>query len=1244
MKLLARTLFLCFALLAGPTKAATDSLTASGSWVAPAGVTSVTIEAWGGGGAGGGNPTNTDGGGGGGGAAYSRITAVVVPGNTYTVTVGAGGAGGAGVGSDGGDSWLSTDASVLNSLVLAKGGRGGAPPIGGLGGVAGAGGAAASGIGTLKFSGGAGGTGRNSTTGRGAPGGSSAGTAANGTSGPAIWTTATAAAAPAGGGIGGNGGNANSQNGFAPATGNGGGGGGGAERNTAGGNGAGGLVIITYSVPAVISIDIADANPTAAASVSWTVTFDTNVAGLSGSNFSLANTGLGGPPAIISVTGGPSVWTVTASTGTGTGTLGLNMNNTTGVSPAITGLPFTGQAYSVRPPTPVTYYLDTTSGVNIGSDGITNVSGVNMNIPPVITALLSLANTCNGNTARSRNHPAGLYTHSRWYFNADYAIATDIGANPSGSAFLRGQNPTDTVIVSLYDYDPVSGSKALIGSSPAITLTGGGTTTAYAYTISSVIYTVPAGHRLMLEYNFNQPATNDNARVYCSTANSFIAVTETPSAVVSAPNHYELALPSGSVACLPSTVRVTACADASNPCTNPFTAASGKTALLSTSAGTLGATTVMFDAAGVASTTLSYPSAPDGTLALVTLSGEQIAAGNPRLWCPNGSACVVANSGSTTFNTAGFIFAAAAGGGVTTIPAQSAGISSAALYLRAVKTNTATQACEAALVGANAVNFAYECNNPASCYAANLMSVNGGGATTIARNNNGSVVSYLPVNMTFDAGGNAPFTFSYSDAGQVKLWATKAAGGTLLSTLSGTSNAFVVKPHHFSITNIACTVVGAGTCAPANVTGNNPAASSAAGAAFIQAGRSFKATVTAMSSAATPTPSFGKEAPAEGAELVSYNHLPGPGGASAITRVLGGFNLGASTLSDLAWNEVGVLQLRATLSNASGYLGSDVVNGKNSVVSAADPYVGRFIPDRFDTVVTAQGGGFAYSGNPAGPVPGQPFSVAVTAKNALASPTSNYNNAGGYARNINLSAPVGGGSGQLYVDALAGGAGAVPASKFLNLNPGEGKVNFSDATGKISFVFNALPQAVLAVQIHAEDADSVSSAGTNGTISIRHGRLRLFNAYGSDKADLSLPLRAEYWTGNSWTPNGDDSVTAVPATAMALSGYTGTLSAANLGASHITGTTLVAGQGSIVLTKPVPVATGSVDVAINLGTGASDQSCLSVHPATAGAAIPWLRSIYGSCTVTYDRDPSARGSFGVYAPETRKTIHVRELY
>lgn len=339
----------------GVAQAATDIYTVSTTWTAPAGVTSVDVEVWGGGGAGGGQNSTSDGGGGGGGGAYSKVIGVAVtPGNTYTVTVGAGGAGvSGGTGGSGGDSYF-----INVTTVLAKGGTGGArstgtPPAGG------AGGAAAAGVGTTTFSGGDGGRGRNNNTGQGGPGGSSAGTAAIGTSGPDPWSTVTAAAAPAGGGIGGNGGNSGN-NGSAPASGNGGGGGGSGDGTKTGGNGAGGKVILTYiPPPTVTSINTASTNPTApATAVAWTVVFSTSVTGVDMTDFVLVQAGGVTGASITSVTGSGTTWTVNANTGSGTGTLGLNLVDDDsivggGLKLGGTGAgngDFTGQVYTVPAP------------------------------------------------------------------------------------------------------------------------------------------------------------------------------------------------------------------------------------------------------------------------------------------------------------------------------------------------------------------------------------------------------------------------------------------------------------------------------------------------------------------------------------------------------------------------------------------------------------------------------------------------------------------------------------------------------------------------------------------------------------------------------------------------------------------------------------------------------------------------------------------------------------------------------
>ncbi len=101
----------------------TQTFTGSGTFVVPAGVTTVQVEAWGGGGAGGGtNASANRGGGGGAGGSYTNNTSVAVtPGASITVTVGAGGLGASNA--NGGAGGTSTFAS--GTPVTAVGGAGG---------------------------------------------------------------------------------------------------------------------------------------------------------------------------------------------------------------------------------------------------------------------------------------------------------------------------------------------------------------------------------------------------------------------------------------------------------------------------------------------------------------------------------------------------------------------------------------------------------------------------------------------------------------------------------------------------------------------------------------------------------------------------------------------------------------------------------------------------------------------------------------------------------------------------------------------------------------------------------------------------------------------------------------------------------------------------------------------------------------------------------------------------------------
>ena len=165
-------------------------------------------------------------------------------------------------------------------------------------------------------------------------------------------------------------------------------------------------------------------------------------------------------------------------------------------------------------------------------------------------------------------------------------------------------------------------------------------------------------------------------------------------------------------------------------------------------------------------------------------------------------------------------------------------------------------------------------------------------------------------------------------------------------------------------------------------------------------------------------------------------------------------------------------------------------------------------------------------------------------------------------------------------------------------------------------------------------------------MSLRSGRLRLFNAFGSEKAALSVPLQAHYWTGKAWVINSADSCTQITTGSVVRAQYLDHKGAPTTAwsSSPAGPVTLNAGQNSLIMSAPTGGATGTVELAINLGSTATDQSCLSQHPASTGLNRPWLRSINGSCATTHDRDPSARATFGIFKPETHRAVHVREIY
>lgn len=310
----------------------TQTFSTSGtfSWTCPAGVTSIIVECWGAGGGGGGSDgnNNTKGGGGGGGAYAKNASVTVMPGTTYTITIGGGGT--AGTTGNGGDGGAST-ATFGATTVTANGGiHGNGGILGSLLGAGGAGGAA------VNWPGGNGAT---ATSSGGGGGGGAAGTSAAGNNGTV--TTGGAAKTTPPGGAGGNGtgcgGGANTQG--CPGADYGGGGGGTTVKGGAGGAGAGGEIILTWTCPAYAFTSAASATSICANGGTSTVTLlSTSLpSGTYTVTYNTTNPTTTGNTTMTFTAGSPGTGTFTTISLNGSATSLITITNLTsgGTSPGI---------------------------------------------------------------------------------------------------------------------------------------------------------------------------------------------------------------------------------------------------------------------------------------------------------------------------------------------------------------------------------------------------------------------------------------------------------------------------------------------------------------------------------------------------------------------------------------------------------------------------------------------------------------------------------------------------------------------------------------------------------------------------------------------------------------------------------------------------------------------------------------------------------------------------------------------
>lgn len=338
----------------------------------------------------------------------------------------------------------------------------------------------------------------------------------------------------------------------------------------------------------------------------------------------------------------------------------------------------------------------------------------------------------------------------------------------------------------------------------------------------------------------------------------------------------------------------------------------------------------------------------------------------------------------------------------------------------------------------------------------------------------------------------------------------------------------------------------------------------------------------------------------------------------------------------------------------------------NSNIGSSGWSLGRFVPDHFvlsaPSILTraelscSPASNFTYIGEPI------IAKFTLTAQNANNQTTTNYATASGRAK-----LDIGGTANPFGLGAVNNAAartpfaacGATPAQPCLALTtPASGA--FVNGSADISLPYAVYrdttaprgPYSVLDVGIAPVDSDGVKintydidtvnvTAGTPnhaklGRTDVRYGRLEMANAYGSELLKLPISIGAEYWSGNVFVPNTDDSCTAIAANNLALQNYKGGINSTNLPTGSIaSGITLIGGQGKIVLNPPSPhpAKKGSADLCLDLG---NDAACSATTPLN----WPWLQGAWRGTAYIYD--PFIRATFGIY--RSGPIIYLREAY
>lgn len=518
--------------------------------------------------------------------------------------------------------------------------------------------------------------------------------------------------------------------------------------------------------------------------------------------------------------------------------------------------------------------------------------------------------------------------------------------------------------------------------------------------------------------------------------------------------------------------------------------------------------------------------------------------------------------------------------------------------IKALKANDSQSACVPAFTDEKPIQYSCDYVAPNSGAAAVSLATNAGASASFACG------AGAQLKTRFNEAGVASVQLTYPDAGKVALKAS-------YETATGRTE-FIVAPDHFQLKEVAP----------------------------LRAGAAFKVDLEARNKGGTATPNFdGGSLPKEATKTTVALDCLATGMAGSLDAVTTEFSKGKASAM-LNFSEAGYLDLRAS---QSGFLGSTLATtGSTGGVAngACGAKAGPFVPAYFQVELNdaaRKATNFYYSG--------EPIPLKLSARNAKGEITRNYPAAYGGDDIIRFSA-VKPADGAAFDPVLGAVSGAFEAKHFVS---GEAP---GATVPRPAFTFATALTKPSQIRLRADNEHTDANRRVTSVYSgvepemarpyIRTGRLRLGKRFGRVGAQpLAMPLTVEYWSGNSWVLNTQDSFTAIPASAFAQ--QPGSAGAAKPAANNLPNVAIVNGAGVLPVTGNVA---GWIDIAVNLGADQQDTSCLPGHPASAGAKLAWLRSplACNGQAGAPPTDPSARATFGIFPIENRRIIHVREVF